>query len=46
MRTHILFAAILILSSFVKAQTSTALVSVDKITFHSDILEEERTTSK
>ncbi len=43
MRTSILLAAILTLCNFVKAQTNTALISVDKITIHSDILEEERT---
>ncbi len=42
MRTSILLTFILILSDFVYAQTNTALISVDKITFHSDILNEDR----
>lgn len=42
MRISILFAAVLTLCNFCEAQTNTALISVDKITLHSDILEEER----
>lgn len=41
MKTSI-FLCIIIFSGFVNAQTNTALISVDKITLHSDILNEER----
>lgn len=41
MKTSI-FLSIIIFSGFVNAQTNTALISVDKITLHSDILNEER----
>lgn len=45
MRTPILFAALVMLCNLVTAQTNTALISVDKITLHSDILGEERAIS-
>jgi predicted alpha/beta superfamily hydrolase len=37
-----IFLCLMIFSGFVNAQTNTALISVDKITLHSDILNEER----
>ncbi len=43
MRTSILFAIIIALCDFVNAQTNSVLISVDKITLHSDILNEDRT---
>lgn len=43
MRKSILFAIIISLCDFVNAQTNSPLISVDKITFHSNILNEDRT---